>query len=126
LVNRNGTTLALEDITIRARGSLTEHHFVDGHFVKKGRLFLVIDEEPFSISPQSARARHSEDAAVFKRVEECKWHEASLAQVELDRAHLVLAQIPERRSRVMMNREPGSGEDFGRLSRRAKAAGQNF
>ena len=43
----NGTTRALEDVSIRARvrGFLTEQHFEEGSFVKKGDLLLVIEED---------------------------------------------------------------------------------
>ena len=66
-VTPNGTTRALEDVTIRARvrGFLTERHFAEGAMVKKGQLLLVIDEEPYQVALQSARARQAEaDAAL--------------------------------------------------------------
>ena len=55
----NGTTRALEDVTIRARvrGFLTERHFADGAPVEKGQLLLVIDEEPYRVAIQAAQAR---------------------------------------------------------------------
>src|SRR5919107_558169 len=47
-VTPNGTTRALEDVTIRARvrGFLTERHFAEGAPVTRGQLLSVIDEEP--------------------------------------------------------------------------------
>ena len=56
-VTPNGTTRALEDVTIRARvrGFLTERHFAEGAMVKKGQLLLVIDEEPYQVALQSAQ-----------------------------------------------------------------------
>src|SRR3954464_12454046 len=86
-VTPNGTTRALEDVTIRARvrGFLTERHFVEGALVKKGQLLLVSDEEPYMVALQSARARQSEAAASLKKAEESKGREVASAQVELDR-----------------------------------------
>src|SRR4051812_26905889 len=57
----NGTTRALENVTIRARvrGFLTERHFAEGATVKKGQLLLVIDEEPYKVALESGRARQA-------------------------------------------------------------------
>ena len=120
VVTPNGTTRALEDVTIRARvrGFLTERHFAEGATVKKGQLLLVIDEEPYKVALQSARARQAEAAAALKKAEESKGREVAAAQVELDRAQLVLAQIQERRSRTLLGPQRrlgrGPGQDRGR------------
>ena len=68
-VTPNGTTRALENVTIRARvrGFLTERHFEEGAMVKKGQLLLVIDEEPYQVALQSARARQAEAEAASAR-----------------------------------------------------------
>ncbi len=110
----NGTTRALEDVTIRARvrGFLTERHFAEGAMVKKGQLLLVIDEEPYQIALQSARARQTEADAALRKAEESKGREVSAAQLELDRAQLLLAQIMEKRNRVLVTRKAGSPEDL--------------
>ena len=114
LVTPNGTTRALEDVTIRARvrGFLTERHFEEGSHVKKGQLLLVIDEEPYKVALQSARARQAEADASLKKAEESKGREVASAQVELDKAQLVLAQVQERRSRTLLSRNAGSAEDL--------------
>ncbi|MDR3638141.1 MAG: efflux RND transporter periplasmic adaptor subunit [Isosphaeraceae bacterium] len=112
-VTPNGTTRALENVTIRARvrGFLTERHFVEGALVKKGQLLLVIDEEPYQIALQSARARQAEVEAALKKAQESKGPEVSASQLELDRAQLVLAQIQEKRNRALVSRNAGSAED---------------
>ena len=114
LVNPNGTTRALEDVTIRARvrGFLVERHFAEGSLVKKGQLLLVIDEEPYKVALQSARARQAEASASLKKAEESKGREVAAAQMELNRAQLLLAQIQERRSRTLLARNAGSAEDL--------------
>jgi membrane fusion protein (multidrug efflux system) len=113
-VTPNGTTRALEDVTIRARvrGFLTERHFAEGATVKKGQLLLVIDEEPYQVALQSARARQAEAEASLRKAEESKGREVSSAQLDLDRAQLLLAQIQERRNRNLVNRNAGSAEDL--------------
>ncbi|SIN95832.1 membrane fusion protein, multidrug efflux system [Singulisphaera sp. GP187] len=114
LVTPNGTTRALEVVTIRARvrGFLTERHFDEGAFVKKGQLLLVIDEEPYKIALLLARARQAEAAAALKKSEVSKGREVALAQLELDRAQLLLANIQERRSRSLLARNAGSNEEL--------------
>src|SRR4051812_31626596 len=87
-VTPNGTTRALEDVTIRARvrGFLTERHFTEGATVKKGQLLLVIDEEPYQVALQLARARQAEAEASLRKAEESKGREVSASQLDLDRA----------------------------------------
>ena len=110
----NATTRALEDVTIRARvrGFLTERHFEEGAFVTKGQLLLVIDEEPYKVALQSAVARQAEAAARLKKAEESREREVAAAQVDLDRAQLVLAQVQERRSQKLLARSAGTAEDL--------------
>ena len=113
-VSPNGTTRALENVTIRARvrGFLTERHFTEGAPVKKGQLLLVIDEEPYQIILQSAKARLAEAEASLRKAEESKGREVSASQLDLDRAQLLLAQIQERRNRALVSRNAGSAEDL--------------
>jgi len=113
-VTPNGTTRALENVTIRARvrGFLTERLFAEGAMVKKGQLLLVIDEEPYQVALESARAKQAEADAMLKKAEESKGREVSASQVELDQAQLLLAQIQERRSRTLVSRNAGSAEDL--------------
>ena len=110
----NGTTRALENVTIRARvrGFLTERHFAEGAMVKKGQLLLVIDEEPYQIALKAAVARQAEASSSLHKAEESKAREVAAAQVDLDRAQLLLAQVQERRNRTLMARHAGSAEDL--------------
>ncbi len=110
----NGTTRALEDVTIRARvrGFLSERHFTEGAFVKKGQLLLVIEEEPYQIMLQTARARHAEASAALKKAEESKGREVAKAQLALDQAQLLLAQVQVKRSRTLLARSAGSAEEL--------------
>ncbi|WZO98995.1 efflux RND transporter periplasmic adaptor subunit [Isosphaeraceae bacterium EP7] len=114
MVTPNGTTRALEDVTIRARvrGFLTERHFAEGSLVKKGQLLLVIDEEPYKIALESARAKLAEAEASLEKSEQSKGREVASAQVELSRAQLALGQIQEHRSQNLLSRKAGSAEDL--------------
>ncbi len=116
-VSPNGTTRALEDVTIRARvrGFLTERHFAEGAFVKKGQLLLVIDEEPYKIALRSAKARHSEADAALRKAEASKAREVATSQVELSKAQRFLAQAQERRSRSLLARNAGTAEDVDKV-----------
>lgn len=112
-VEPNGTTRSPEQVTIRARvrGFLTERHFKEGATVKKGDLLFVIDEEPYQIALQSARARLAEAEATLHKAEVSREREVSAATLELDQAQFQLAQIQERRNRALVARNAGSAED---------------
>jgi membrane fusion protein (multidrug efflux system) len=112
-VEPNGTTRALKSVTIRARvrGFLTERLFEEGAMVKKGQLLLVIDEEPYQVALDSARARLAEAEANVVKAEESQVREVSASQLELDEAQLGLAQIQERRFLALMARNAGTVED---------------
>lgn len=122
LVTPNGTTRALEDVTIRARvrGFLTERHFEEGATVKKGQLLLVIDEEPYKVALLSAKARLADADAALKKSEEFRGREITAAQVELDRAQLLLAQIQERRFQSLLARNAGSAEELDKAAAERK------
>ena len=109
----NGTTAALESVTLRARvrGFLTERLFEEGSTVKKDQLLLVIDEEPYKIALDRP-ARQAEAEAAVRKAEQSKVRETSAAKVALDLAQLNLKQIEERRSRVLLARNAGSQEEL--------------
>ncbi|HEU5119009.1 MAG TPA: HlyD family efflux transporter periplasmic adaptor subunit, partial [Isosphaeraceae bacterium] len=112
-VTPNGTTRALKNVTIRARvrGFLTERLFEEGAMVQKGDLLLVIDEEPYKVALDSAKARLSEAEANVSKAEESKVREVSASQLELDEAQLGLAQIQEKRFLALVSRNAGTMED---------------
>ncbi len=60
-----GQFTAIESVEIRARvsGYLTEIHFEDGQFVKKGDLLFVIDPRPFEIARDTAKAQVAQATA---------------------------------------------------------------
>jgi RND family efflux transporter MFP subunit len=64
-----GQFAAVEDVEIRARvsGYLTEIHFQDGQFVKKGDLLFVIDPRPFEADLQQVQANLERDKAQVVR-----------------------------------------------------------
>ncbi len=110
----NGTTRALEEVSIRARvrGFLTERHFEEGSFVKKGQLLLVIDEEPYKVALESAKAKQAEAEATLAKAEKSKAREIAAAKLALDQSQLLLAQVEERRARALLARNAGSREEF--------------
>ena len=116
LVTPNGTTRALEEVTIRARvrGFLAERHFAEGAFVKKGQLLLVIDEEPYKVALRSALAKEAEAAASLEKAEKSKGREVNAAQLDLSRAQLQLARYQERRSQALLARGAGPAEELER------------
>src|SRR5262249_26880358 len=85
-----GTTRARRDVNIRARvkGFLTEKHFDEGGLVKKGRLLLVIDEQPFKIALEQAESQLAAAEAVLRKAIASKAAEVARAQLALDQAQL--------------------------------------
>ena len=117
----NGTTRALNDVTIRARvkGFLSEKHFQEGSNVKKGQLLLVIEEQPFKVRVAQAQAVLDEAEATLEKAVQSKSREISKAQVALDETQLQLDKVEERRERNLLARKAASQEDYDRA--RAKA-----
>ena len=117
-----GTTQAVESVDIRARvkGFLKERHFKEGSDVKKGQLLLTIDEEPFRVQLELAKANLAEAEAALKRAEQSKAREVAQAQLALDQSLLVLARIEETRARNLVQRQAGSREEFDRAEANRK------
>lgn len=117
-----GTTQAVESIDIRARvrGFLEERHFKEGADVKKGQLLLTIDEEPFRVQLDLAKANLAEAEAALKGAEQSRAREVAQAQLALDESLLVLARIEETRARNLVQRQAGSREEFDRAEANRK------
>ena len=110
----NGTTRALNQVTIRARvkGFLKEVHFTEGSNVKKDQLLLVIEEEPFKVKVAQTKAVLEEAEAALKKAKESRAKEVAKAQVSLDETQLQLDRVEERRERNLVARKAASQEDY--------------
>lgn len=114
LATPTGTTRSLLEVALRARvrGFLTEQHFEEGSFVRKGQLLFVIEEEPYQIALKSARARRDEAAAALKKARGSKAREVASAQTDVDRAQLNLARVEEQRTRNLVSRNAASQQEI--------------
>lgn len=103
----SGMTQPLETVEIRARvkGFLKERHFVEGADVRRGQLLLVIDEEPFQIQLEAARARLQEAEAALQQATESKAREVAEAQVQLIDSQVQLSLQEEQRVRSLFERQ---------------------
>jgi RND family efflux transporter MFP subunit len=117
----NGTTRALSDVTIRARvkGFLKEKEFDEGSNVKKDKLLLVIDEEPFKVKVDQAKAILDEALAGLKKAEQSKAREIAKAQMALEGTQLQLDRVEERRERNLLARKATSQDDYDRAKAKA-------
>ena len=114
LATPNGTTRAAEQVVLRARvrGFLTERHFDEGTMVEKDQLLFVIEEEPYRVALDSARAKQDEAEAAVSKAQQSKAREVAESKVALDEAQLNLKKIEERRSRALLARNAGSQEEL--------------
>jgi RND family efflux transporter MFP subunit len=119
--NPNGTTGALSDVTIRARvkGFLREKHFEEGSNVKKDELLLVIEEEPFKVKVDQAKALLDEAEAKLRKAQQSKAREIARAQTTLEETQLQLDRVEERRERNLLARKATSQDDYDRAKAKA-------
>ncbi|HKM56105.1 MAG TPA: biotin/lipoyl-binding protein, partial [Isosphaeraceae bacterium] len=113
----NGTTVALNQVTIRARvkGFLKEKHFVEGSNVKTGQLLLVIDEEPFKAELSETQAKLDAARADLEKASSSKSREVAAAQVDVSQAALDLALVEEKRETNLLARAATSRENVDRV-----------
>lgn len=120
----NGTSRALEEVTIRARvqGFLVEKHFEEGKDVEKDQLLLVIDRVPFQNLRDQAAAKLAAAQAELERSEKSKSREVAAAQVAVESAMLVLAEVEARRERALLARNATPKEEVDRKDALLKKA----
>jgi len=113
-IEQTGTAQASEFVEVRSRvsGYLKEIKFKDGDLVEEGQLLLVIDEEPFSVKLQYARAKESEAAAGLTRAKESKAREIARANLDLAKAELEYARSSHNRSVALVDRKATSRAEF--------------
>lgn len=121
-ISLNGTTRAMEEVVVKARvrGFLTEKHFEEGAFVKKNQLLFVIDEVPYRIALEQAKAKQDEANAALSKAEQSKVREVAQAQLALDQAQLNLGIVEENRAKSLHNRNAASREDVDRAEANRK------
>ena len=105
-----GLAQPLETVEIRARvkGVLKERHFADGAIVSKGQLLLVIDEEPYQIRLESAKAQLKEAQAALEQAKVSRAREVAQSQVNLSLAQIELAMQEEKRVRNLFEKKATS------------------
>ncbi len=119
-----GATKAVESVDLRARvkGFLKERLFEEGSDVKAGQLLLVIDEEPFHVRVEQAKAKREQAESALTKAEQSKAREVARSQQALDQAALLLAQVEEGRQRMLLSRKASSKEDLDRAEANRKKA----
>jgi RND family efflux transporter MFP subunit len=118
----NATTRALKSVSIRARvrGFLEQIHFKEGADVKEGDLLFVIEEEPFQVALDQAKAQQAQAEASLQKAKDSKAREIAAAQIAVDQALLLLARIEEARQRALLGRNAASPQDVDRAEAQRK------
>lgn len=120
----SGTTRGKEQVELRARvkGFLKEVRFQEGTDVKANEPMFVIDEGPFRVKVEEGEAKLKEAEASLDKAKKSKAVEVAAAQLSLDQAQLLLAQVEERRNRSLLARNAGSREDVDKTEAARKRA----
>lgn len=110
----NGTTRALQRVTIQARvrGFLEQICFTEGTTVKKGQLLFVIEEEPYKVQVAATRAKLESTVAALAKAKESKSREVAAAQLALDKAQQSLAKVQEQRVMNLFSRNAAAKGDL--------------
>jgi RND family efflux transporter MFP subunit len=104
------------DIRARVKGTLVERHFEEGSFVKQGQLLLVIDEEPFRVKLEQAKALLAEAETSLTKSQQSREREIARAQLALDESQLKLAEADERRVRGLVTSRALTEQDLERAT----------
>lgn len=100
------------DIRARVKGFLLERHFEEGAYVKQGQLLLVIEEEPFRVKLDQAKAQLAEAETSLAKAQQSQSREVARAQLALDESQLRLAQDDERRVRGLVQTRALTEQDL--------------
>jgi len=113
-IEQTGTAQASEFVELRSRvsGYLKEIKFEDGDFVKAGQLLFVIDEEPFSVKLQYARAKEAEAEVQLTRARQSKAREIARANLDLAKAELEYAESSHKRNTALVDRKATSRAEY--------------
>ena len=111
-----GETRPVETVEIRARvkGFLTERNFTSGEEVKEGQLLFVIEEKPFEILVKESQAKLAVAQSNLNKAQSSKAREISTAQLALDKASLLLANVEESRQHSLASRNAATQQDIDR------------
>ncbi len=88
--------------------------------MKQGQLLLVIDEEPFQVKLDQAKAQLAEAEAALETAEHSKIREVAQAQEAFDEALYLLSRIEEARTKTLLSRTAASKEDVDRAEANRK------
>jgi|GEM_PF-218425 len=123
-VEQTGIAQASERVELRSRvaGYLVERNFEDGDFVKAGQLLFVIDEEPFTVRVEYARARQSEAESNLKKAKQSKAREIATAQLQLNESELLLARVNHERNIQLLGQNALSRQEYDRTEAALRTA----
>ncbi|WP_437223636.1 efflux RND transporter periplasmic adaptor subunit [Planctomicrobium sp. SH661] len=123
-VEQTGTAQATERVELRPRvaGYLHERKFSDGDFVEAGQLLFVIDEEPFRVKLDYARARENEAKSNLLRAKQSKAREIAQAKLTLAQSERQLALINHERNIGLLGQNALSRQEYDKTEAALRAA----
>ena len=124
IVDPNGKTRALSEVSVRARvrGVLQKMHFKEGQEVHgpdpaknfPGDLLFEIDKAPFEAKLGAAQAKLAEYEAELVQANRSQAREIAASQVAVDQAVFNLNEVEEARQRALLKRGAAAPEDVDR------------
>jgi membrane fusion protein (multidrug efflux system) len=102
------------EIRARVRGFLKQRLVEEGSSVKHGQLLLVIDEEPFQVLLDQAKARLAESEAALEKARKSQAREMARAQLALDESQLRRAKQDEQRLRKLVTNHTVTADEMDR------------
>lgn len=118
VANPNGTTVALNEVSLRARvrGFLEQINFQEGQDVAQDQILFVIEKDPFEATLAAARAKQAEAEAALARARGSQARELAQAQVGIDDAARKLADVEEKRQKALVERKAVSISEYDRAA----------
>ena len=109
-----GSTQAVARVEVRARvkGILLRRLFTEGKTVAKGQTLFVIDDDPYKVQHNQAKAKLEEAKAALEKAEQSRAPDVAESQLAVDEAQLRLSELDEKRNQALYNRKASSGEEL--------------
>jgi multidrug efflux system membrane fusion protein len=128
-VQANGSAQAISNVTLLSQvdGQVSQIHFTEGEYVKRGELLFTLDQRPFQAALLQAQGNLGRDTAQLQQaeaqlVQSSAAEKQAEANLERDLAQLANADAEARRYKELINDGAVSKEQYDQVRTAALAA----